>query len=139
MVFCNFELRKDRGRPLITAVWNKKPIFKMGLTATMTKPFEEASNLEPAVVTHRYLPGLGPDTQPSADSIIQLARKTGPRVIKRYSADVYTMQFVNHNTVELPSLHRIIERLGELPILEAIEGCIVEGKGSPAFDIGREI
>ncbi|KAL8698575.1 MAG: hypothetical protein Q9201_006492 [Fulgogasparrea decipioides] len=152
MVFCNFSISShDRGSHReITALWNTKVILKMEFTTREMDENGTEMEMEPVVpgpvadvLTHRYVPGIGgPDAVPAVDSIICLRRRGAEQAVtrrKRTCTDS-ALHVISHSPKDLPTLHHILERLAELPVLEIVDGYIVEGMGSHAFDqIGEPV
>lgn len=141
MVFCNFAISELGGRREIKALWNNRIIYKMALDGIEEGVKEKEPIPEPTVLTHRYLPGIGAGHQPAADSIICLSRNGSDqaRMSERRACVRSNFDFVDHSPQELPTLHHIIKRLAELPILQIVDGYIIKGIGSCMFDQGREL
>jgi len=140
MVFCNFDTWSLGDRREITALWNNWAICKMEF-----RDIEEVTEKElvpdPAVLTHRYFPGMGAGAQPAPDSIICLSRKdfNQPGATRRKTCVDSALNVVDHSPQELPTLHHILERLAELPILEIVDSYIIEGTGSPVYEQARQL
>ena len=140
MVFCNFDTWSLGGQREIQALWNNIIICKMEFT-DIEEVTEKEPVPDPAVLTHRYFPGLGAGAQPAADSIICLSRKGSnqPGATRRKTCAHSVLNVFGHSPQELPTLHRILEPLADLPILEIVDSYIIEGIGSPVFDQVRQL
>lgn len=140
-LFCSFKTLSLGNRREIIASWNARTIFKMGFKILDNEAMASEPDCESTVLTHRYIPGIDIGSRPAADSIICLSMKGSdrPNPTRRKPCSDSELKFIAHSSRELPTLHYILERLAELPILDFAESYVVEGTGSLEFDRAWEL
>jgi 2-polyprenyl-6-methoxyphenol hydroxylase-like FAD-dependent oxidoreductase len=99
----------------------------------------EADN---GILAYRYLPKAGFDNKGVAadESVIWDAfadATTTPRPQKIYKASKASFKIDALDWEQLPTLHHVISRLGELPVYEIIGAKVVEGVGVPDVSTAR--
>lgn len=143
-VFCDLELAaevkdlENSSSFSLRASWQgllflKIQVQGLGPIRTSEKPLkgDDTSNL---IFTHRYIPALGNKGKPLADSIVCLPSilpqsvSTELRMTAGSKADI---KWDGSDKYIHPTLHHIIGRLSELPVLDIVEATVARGDGVP--------
>lgn len=79
---------------------------------------------------------MGNKGKPAADSIVCLPSGRSPEsgIEKKMRAARGDMKWHTHDAKALPTLHHIVERLAELPVIEAVKANVAEGKSMLNYD-----
>lgn len=86
------------------------------------------------ILTYRYMPAVGYKTRGKADveypCFVPYAEDNlRPKAERSFKTKNASFKIDSLDWKQLPTLHHIIQRLGELPVLEIIEGKVVIGTG----------
>ena len=98
---------------------------------------EDAKNKSESILIHRQMPGVGdpkitpPDGQYTA---YYPSQEIQDEVLEEQSCLApATVSFQPHDWHKLPTLHHIVDRLAELPIIEVLESSVVKTRGLTDF------
>ncbi|OQN99701.1 hypothetical protein B0A48_14471 [Cryoendolithus antarcticus] len=96
------------------------------------------------LIVHRYIPSVGRESKGKAESDYAVFTPTGEEDVKADISSVKTSQTAEikldaGDWKSLPTLHHIIERLADLPVLAVIGAKVVEGKGVPDVSHARPV
>lgn len=99
------------------------------LTNGSSSPEQSPEN----VLVHRYMPGVGEQekTAPDADYAVLYPPQKGEQktLKKRICQSPAKVLITAHDWKRLPTLHHIVSRLQELPILEVVEASVTDTEG----------
>lgn len=142
-VFCDLEaMRDDSSGYVVKASWhgtifaeillrNQFNVFSVAEPSTTTNSSSsDAVEADGSIFTHRYIPAVANKGKPIADCIVCLPT-TADRSSKEErtggagSLDA-TIRWNAHDEEKLPTLHHIVQRLAELPVIEIIKTTVTE-------------
>lgn len=74
MVFCNFSVESSSSHREIKAFWNNRMFLRISFAGMEDEAHEKEQHLpKPALLVHRYVPGIDAGAPPVADSILQVS------------------------------------------------------------------
>lgn len=136
-VFCDLKIQHDGSTQTHKASWRGTEFIRMCMynaaeTTADTSGREAESDL---LFVHRYVPGTGSEMKPTVDSVIRasLVRSDSEMRNERCTASG-ELKVTRYDVKRLPTLHHIVERLAELPILEDISVTLSNGTGKLHYD-----
>ena len=142
-VFCDLEAkREDSSGHIIKASWHGTEFANMRLhnhvngfsvseSSSISNSDTDAVEDDSLVFTHRYIPAFANKGKPIADCIVCLPA-TSDLINKEEKSGAaglsnVTIGWTAHDKAKLPTLHHIVQRLAELPIIEIINTTVTEG------------
>lgn len=144
-VFCDLDARREQPSGyVVKASWHGTEFAAIrfhnqanGLSAADDAPRTESGGSEtvepaPLVFTHRYIPAVARNGKALADCIVCLPTTTadrgnGPERTAGAEPSAATIRWNAHSAEKLPTLHHIVQRLAELPVLEIVQASVTEG------------
>ena len=97
-----------------------------------------------SLLVHKYIPATGKSktAQPDADHAVLIPNQLNVSSLLSKSvakAADCKVEIDNLGCERLPTLHPIVQRLAELPILEVVEGAVTEYRGVPDLSNARRL
>lgn len=140
-VFCDLEGTQDASGYAVKASWHGTDFAEMrlhsqanGFSFARTPPTNGSSSdaveADSSVFVHRYIPAVANKGKPVADCIVCLPTSDrSSREARSNGAEPYdaTIKFNARSAEKLPTLHHIVQRLAELPIIEIVKTMVTEG------------
>lgn len=111
------------------AAWGQFEWKNMQKKEASTVPTEEGES--EGLLLHKYIPGTGSD-KPDADYDVLLVNDLEKSSVQSFqSASPADVRFKINNIgwKQLPTLHSVISRLAELPVLDILEGSLTKTQG----------
>lgn len=150
-VFCNLEAkREDSSGHTIKASWHGTEFveirlqnhvngFTLAEPSSMNNSSSNKIEADSSIFTHRYIPAFANKGNPLADCIVCLSTTSNPSNEEEKTAEAgfsdATIKWNTHSEKKLPTLHHIVQRLAELPIIEIVKATVTEGmKGIRTYE-----
>lgn len=138
-IFCNLQFDLRPFGQSLKASWQQTQFAEIRLNGLAEYPpagSDVQAKDDIPIFTHRYIPPFGNQGKAIVDSLVCLP-VFDPRTAKLQKASSGDIQWKVHDEkdkIKLPTLHHIVMRLAELPILEVVEAFTTRGVGMGRYD-----